>query len=366
MVQLKPKRTIMADKYISKKLSELYKSKSKVLVRKLTKFDKYILFSDLHRGVDPNSPADDFSPPNRITYFSALKYYLEEGYTLVLLGDIEELEEDQNIKKVMDANHDCIQNELNFHKQNRLIKIFGNHDDKWSKQENVFKELHPYMPGLKVYEGLLLEYGNQSQIFAVHGHQGTLISDRLGFLEFTLPVYKWYLNLTGKGRTTIYESNCLVGEHEGHLYDWAASQKDLLLICGHTHRPVWGATTHAEKLKQQLETIESKLDDVAIKAGVARRDTINYPAKYGVTKDVADHRKITEEHNKRIAKNGMCGVNAKPKPNFFNTGCCMFHDGDITGIEIDQGNMRLVKWDYNESQPCREVLEEETINTFLK
>ena len=32
------------------------------------------------------------------------------------------------------------------------------------------------------------------------------------------------------------------------------------------------------------------------------------------------------------------------KPSYFNTGCCCFSDGDITGIEIANGYIKLIKW----------------------
>ncbi|MBA3748219.1 MAG: hypothetical protein H0W96_12120 [Solirubrobacterales bacterium] len=31
-------------------------------------------------------------------------------------------------------------------------------------------------------------------------------------------------------------------------------------------------------------------------------------------------------------------------PCYFNTGCCSFGDGDITGIEIGDGKIRLMRW----------------------
>jgi hypothetical protein len=40
---------------------------------------------------------------------------------------------------------------------------------------------------------------------------------------------------------------------------------------------------------------------------------------------------------------------------YFNTGCCCFSDGDITGIEIEGDRIRLVKWKDNSN---RIVLEE--------
>ncbi|MBL7747421.1 MAG: metallophosphoesterase, partial [Chitinophagaceae bacterium] len=45
------------------------------------------------------------------------------------------------------------------------------------------------------------------------------------------------------------------------------------------------------------------------------------------------------------------------KPGYFNTGCCCFSDGDITGIEISGGCIRLVKWSTVEGRTVRTELE---------
>ena len=31
-------------------------------------------------------------------------------------------------------------------------------------------------------------------------------------------------------------------------------------------------------------------------------------------------------------------------PSYFNTGCCSFGDGDITGLEFRDGKVALVRW----------------------
>jgi hypothetical protein len=33
-----------------------------------------------------------------------------------------------------------------------------------------------------------------------------------------------------------------------------------------------------------------------------------------------------------------------PTPCYFNTGCCSFGDGDITGIELSDGRIKLIRW----------------------
>ncbi len=46
------------------------------------------------------------------------------------------------------------------------------------------------------------------------------------------------------------------------------------------------------------------------------------------------------------------------RPYYFNTGCCCYSDGDITGIEIAEDMIRLIKWKKNGAVSVREVLEE--------
>ena len=62
------------------------------------------------------------------------------------------------------------------------------------------------------------------------------------------------------------------------------------------------------------------------------------------------------EIEERERKYPPCNDTIKTRSCYFNSGCCVFKDGDITGIEIDGGGedtadkegqpaeMRLVKW----------------------
>ena len=50
------------------------------------------------------------------------------------------------------------------------------------------------------------------------------------------------------------------------------------------------------------------------------------------------------------------------KPSYFNTGCCCFSDGDITGIEIADGCIKLIKWS---EEKGREVLEERGLEELV-
>ena len=49
-------------------------------------------------------------------------------------------------------------------------------------------------------------------------------------------------------------------------------------------------------------------------------------------------------------------------PFYFNTGCCYFSAGDITGIEIADGFIRLIKWSEVKG---REVLEKKELEKLV-
>ena len=53
------------------------------------------------------------------------------------------------------------------------------------------------------------------------------------------------------------------------------------------------------------------------------------------------------------------------KPNYFNSGCCCFSDGDITGIEIENGCIRMIKWETENNKANRCVLEEKKLSDLI-
>jgi hypothetical protein len=44
------------------------------------------------------------------------------------------------------------------------------------------------------------------------------------------------------------------------------------------------------------------------------------------------------------------------KPSYFNAGCCAFLDGDVTGLEFSEGEIRLVRWPDDDGRPVPKVL----------
>ena len=153
---------------------------------------RLVIFSDHHRG--KKDGADDFRRCER-AYRAALGHYLESGYTLALLGDVEELWENR-LPEPLKAYPEVLALERAFHEEGRMWRCFGNHDLVWSRPGHVKRYLADVVgPGIQVFEARKLDVydGTEKlgQLFLTHGHQGTPDSDLFAPLAM-LPVrYVW-------------------------------------------------------------------------------------------------------------------------------------------------------------------------------
>lgn len=288
---------------------------------------RYVIFSDHHKGA--RTGADDFEYCES-TYMSALTHYDEQLFTLIVLGDVEELWEER-AHEVIKSYPDVFTKEAAFYEVGRYIRIYGNHDDFWDMERNVDKYLGAIFPGIKALDGIVFDFrqnGNTvGEILLVHGHQG--VYDRGIFTRISRIAVRWFWSvfqkLTGKGRTTPAEDECLRGKHDTMLYSWANEKDKLILIAGHTHRPVWSSMTHLEQLRNELFTLQSASPR---------------PGNYDT-----DANRLLAEIRKKEIEDPPCNDTIKTNPCYFNTGCTSFGDGDITAIELEGGWIRLVKWE---------------------
>jgi len=153
--------------------------------------------------------------------------------------------------------------------------------------------------------------------------------------------------LTGKGRTTPAKDACLRAKHDTQMYEWARKQLKLILIAGHTHRPVWSSMTHLQQLSLELDTLE-------------QLPPAERPADYSTKLE-----RLQDEIRVREAKYPPCNDTIKTQPSYFNTGCCCFEDGDITGIELDAGQIRLVKWGGDNGAIARQCLRQSQLSELF-
>jgi hypothetical protein len=291
---------------------------------------RYVFFSDQHRGAGDQADEFDICRP---AYRSALLHYLVAGYTLVLVGDVEELWENA-FREVFAQHGEVIDLEAAFG-PGRYLRIHGNHDDGWSIARRVTRDLGPRMPdGASVAEAVRFTIkkggAERGTVIVLHGHQGTLDSDRLAWLARPALRYLWRpiaQNFFGIGRQSPSADLRLRAEHDRDMYQWAASQPKLILIAGHTHRPVWAARTHLQRLEAEIAELERHP-----RPGDPEWETRLAQAR------------VDAERKRAESPPELEGEDDRFRPCYFNTGCCKFSDGDITGIEIENGEIRLVKW----------------------
>jgi predicted phosphodiesterase len=266
------------------RLSRAYKEAKRI---PFNNTDKFILFSDCHRG--DSSFADDFAN-NRNIYFHALNNYFKENYQYIELGDGDELWENLFFKDIFEANKNVYLLIQKFFNHNRLHMIYGNHDMVF-RNENVTKKLLteyfdtkeginlPLFPGIKFHEAIVLENTETKQeLFLTHGHQADFMNyvcwkiNRFLVRILWKPLQVWGI----KDPTSPAKNYIELIKVERRIKKWIADNGNKITITGHTHRPRF------------------------------------------------------------------------PKPqenllNYFNDGSCV-HPRSITGIEIADGKMALIKW----------------------
>lgn len=304
--------------------------------------DKFIILSDQHKGA--RNGADIFALANN-NYLAALNYYNESGFFYINLGDSEELWENQ-LKPVKTHNKKTFEAEKLFLARNAFIKVFGNHDLYWDNSPLAQMNLEKiYGQKVNIYEGVILTCiinEKPSEIYMTHGHQGDLQSDGNWFSKwFVANIWERFQGYLRINPNTPANNDELKTEHNKMMYQWSSKQQSTLLITGHTHQPVFKSFTQLEKLYNELQKAKKNHDEALI-AEVQKQ--------------------IIHRENKGDKVPNFTGY----LDTYFNSGCCCFDDGDITGIELSDGCIRLIKWQYNAKKTSERLVLEECKLADLK
>lgn len=309
---------------LEKQLDNLWKDKGAVLTLN-TKNQKYAIISDMHMG--DGGKSDDFRINEQATN-RALTYYLKNNYNLILLGDVEELWQ-FSIDDIIKRYDNKIYKIIRKFGRKRVIRVFGNHDLEWKMQDPII-EISCNI--LTAYEAIKLKDTNGAlKLLLVHGHQGTIESDK--FSRLSKPIVRFY----GNKIEPIYKidkhssapRSPIVKGYEKERYEWAKKRK-VMLICGHSHRAFFASKSKLEKLRKEMKEIRKKLRH---ETSIINREKLSGEL-IGKTQQIIDEKMLRGEY-KTMGRN--------PAPHYFNTGCALYSDG-LTMIEIENGTIKLVKW----------------------
>lgn len=243
---------------------------------------KFIIMSDCHRG--QGNTGDNFLP-NQILQFAALEYYYKHGYTYIELGDGDELWENRKIQPIIAAHNDIFWIMSKFYDDDRLHMIYGNHDIVKRRKNVANKEFNCFYCDngeCKLFPGIQMPEGLILEDESTKNKLLLVHGHQGSFLNDTIwPVARFLVR-----------------------YFWRP-----LELIGFT-APTGAARTHSRK-----DAIEKKLSSYAASQRVM----------------------LIAGHTHRPAY---------PKPGsgfYFNDGSCV-HPRSITGIEISNRQIALVKW----------------------
>jgi len=246
---------------------------------------KFVLFSDCHRG--DNSFADDFAN-NRNIYFHALKYYYTEGFQYCELGDGDELWENLSFTPILEAHKNVYMLMKLFHEQNKLHMIWGNHDMVYRDPKYVEKHLTTYFDE---------KIGKDVELF------------------------------------------CDIKYHEGIILKHTETQQQLFLT--HGHQADWWNYTFWKWSRFLVRILWKPLNVMGIADPTSPAK--NYKELIKVERRT---KRWIIENNNLVTITGHTHRPRFPNPGdiaFFNDGSCV-HPRSITGLEIENGEISLIKW----------------------
>lgn len=290
---------------------------------------KLAVLSDLHLG--DGSDSDDFRD-NEPGLRAALRSYRGQGYSLILLGDVEDLWK-FDLDPVAARYDATIYSDLRSYNP-RPLRIFGNHDIEWRRPgDPAGAAPNPSANGFP--EGVRLLVDGKPRAILVHGHQGTVDSDRGAWFS------RFFVHIWGSLEPLVHAlglhptnpaatASKVMGDYERTLYAWGKARQ-VVVICGHSHRAYFASRSRADALRAALGAAQGAgMMDAATKAHLEE-----------LRAELEDERRKGRD---------IGPIDDAPGAWYYNTGCGLYSSG-ITAIEVERpdGNaapvITLAFWD---------------------
>ena len=311
---------------------------------------RYFILSDLHMG--NRGRADDFRHNEKLV-IHALEQYREKGFSLILLGDVEEFWQ-FSLDSIRRHYEKTVYRAIRDYPEDQVYRIIGNHDIDWQIKFKLDPirigrgESRPPLEGLKLADGQGIP-----RILLCHGHQGTVDSDHLTW--FTRPAVWLY----GRIIEPLFDFDAppsatlsmIPDDFERERHEWA-QKNERIFICGHSHRAIFASKSWAQIVEGDIFRLKADLRD----------------APAGPNKTSLEHTLKLKEAalaQEKEMKRDIVPMGPNPKPCYFNSGCALYQSG-ITGIEIADNSIRLVKWEYGaDKQPLYDVYGQDTLEKLV-
>lgn len=246
----------------------------------LKESDRVLILSDLHLG--DGGSRDDFRSNGELLREVLARFYLPRGYTLVLNGDIEELQRFA-LPRIRGRWAELYELFGRFASGPGLHRIVGNHDE-------ALWRFGKSLDGQPLRAGIRLGFGADT-MFVFHGHQATIFFERFNDLSgFFLRHVAHRLHIRSVA-VRPESGRRLRTEHRVYAFSTA---RGIASVIGHTHRALFESVS---------------------------RGTLAPAGRNG----------------------GSTAGQVPPSPCLFNSGCAVGSQG-LTAIEIKDGHITLVRW----------------------
>ncbi len=279
---------------------------------------KLVIMSDLHAG--DGSRKDDLSNNGPLILSMLERHYLAGGYTLVLNGDIEELQKYPlpSVRRAWAPLYSVLDR---FSDSGRLYKIVGNHDEALRGEAG-----YPY----PLHEGLRILVGAH-EMYVFHGHQASHFYSRYNHVSGAL--VKYIVRTTGIHSLNVSRNSYRRFKVERRIYRFCQDYKRVAII-GHTHRPLFESLSKYDRLRFAIEGLcrEYSYADEAIRSEIK--------AALSDYKEEFTRLRLRERwHSPGL---GLYGDDIL-MPCLFNSGSAVGRKG-VTALEIENGSIQLVYW----------------------
>jgi predicted phosphodiesterase len=327
--------------WFSQRLEELLNANGNIIKHlPVGEGHKYVVYSDLHMA---DKRRQDKFKRNETVAVESINYYRQNGYSIILLGDIEEFHRVDSIRILREYEH-SFYHALRAFSPAKVHRVFGNHDIEWSLTDPIFPDRETFaVEAIRLGENIIL----------IHGHQAEECYEKdLHIVRLFATLARLKENILGPKNKISFTQ---LPEEKDKIYaDWAKKNQKIL-ICGHTHNPICASRPIFGWVDIKIQKLDSEIEQ-AKSAGNKSK-----------VKDLKKRRLWFVNRKKFMARKEEVGIKyteLDPENSYyFNTGSGVYYDG-ITNIEIDGNIIRFVHW-RNKDNQREQVWGDENIDTIL-
>jgi predicted phosphodiesterase len=280
---------------------------------------KVLIISDFHMG---EGSKDDLYHNGEMLTCLLEEYYYKNGFTLILNGDIEELQK-FSLDKIRENWVNLYRVFNLFANENRLFKLIGNHDE-----QLILKRYNSYP--YKLYTVIKIETGTVPA-YVYHGHQLSWVYSN--YNRIIGVALRYLLKPFGIKNITEARSPHKRFSIEKKAYSFSLKNHCLSII-GHTHRPLFESLGRYEYIKFEIERLcrdySSSFEESRIKI---ENEILALRKEMG---------KLKRKEKRHLMNQSLYG-DELPVPCLFNAGCAISKKG-LNAIELTSEDISLVYW----------------------